>query len=121
LQASRVDPRCSRVLADATQPVALAGHLAGSGLPRADLTLLCTTVRGCEGSAILLTADDGTVLFFSTVTSFAAAGLGADSLSSLAGLSIPNGFTPDRGSYLLELLRRCPPLLEAYVRGGRRP
>jgi L-erythro-3,5-diaminohexanoate dehydrogenase len=115
-RASRVDPGCSRILADATQPVALAGQLARRGLPRADLTLLCTTVRGCEGAAILLTADDGTVLFFSTVTSFAAAGLGADSLSSLAALSIPNGFTPDRGSYLLELLRRCPPLLEAYVR-----
>jgi L-erythro-3,5-diaminohexanoate dehydrogenase len=120
--ASRIDPGCSRILADATQPVALAGHFARLGLPRADLTLLCTTVRGCEGAAILLTADDGTVLFFSTVTSFAAAGLGADSLSSPAALSIPNGFTPDRGSYLLELLRRCPPLLDAYVRradGGR--
>jgi L-erythro-3,5-diaminohexanoate dehydrogenase len=119
--ASRIDPGCSCILADATQPVALAGHFARRGLPRADLTLLCTTVRGCEGAAILLTADDGTVLFFSTVTSFAAAGLGADSLSSLAALSIPNGFTPDRGSYLLELLRRCPPLLEAYVRRGGHP
>jgi L-erythro-3,5-diaminohexanoate dehydrogenase len=119
--ASRIDPGCSRILADATQPVALAGHLARRGLPTADLTLLCTTVRGCEGAAILVTADNGTVLFFSTVTSFAAAGLGADSLSSLAALSIPNGFTPDRGSYLLELLRRCPPLLEAYVRRGGDP
>jgi L-erythro-3,5-diaminohexanoate dehydrogenase len=119
--ASRVDPGCSRILADATQPVALAGQLADRGLPRADLTLLCTTVRGCEGAAILLTADDGTVLFFSTVTSFAAAGLGADSVSSLAALSIPNGLTPDRGSYLIELLRRCPPLLDAYLRRGGRP
>jgi L-erythro-3,5-diaminohexanoate dehydrogenase len=119
--ASRIHPGCSCVLADATDPVALARQLADRGLPPADLTLLCTTVPGCEGAAILLTADDGTVLFFSTVTSFAAAGLGADSVSSLAALAIPNGYTPDRGSYLLELLRRCPPLLDAYLRRGDRP
>jgi L-erythro-3,5-diaminohexanoate dehydrogenase len=116
--ASRINPGCACVLADATDPVALARRVAERGLRRADLTLLCTTVPGCEGAALLLTADQGTVLFFSTVTSFAAAGLGADSISSRTTLSIPNGYTPDRGGYLLGLLRRCPPLLEAYLRRG---
>ncbi|MGA8681648.1 MAG: L-erythro-3,5-diaminohexanoate dehydrogenase [Acidimicrobiales bacterium] len=116
--AAAVDPAATTVVADATDAFGVAGMLGARGLWRGDLTLVCTNVTGCEGTAILLTKDDGTVLFFSTATSFSAAGLGADSLSSLATLSIPNGYTPDRGSYLLDLLRRSPALLSA-LGGGR--
>lgn len=115
-RARRIDPAVTTVLRDATQPVAVAQDAARLGLRPADLTLLCTTVPGCEGTAILLTSDEGTVLFFSTATSFAAAALGADAVSSLASLSIPNGYTPDRGNYLLDLLRRTPPLLDSFTR-----
>ncbi len=118
-RANLVDPRATTVVGDATQPVAVAQSLAALGLPPSDLTLLCTTIQGCEGAAILLTSDEGTILFFSTATSFAAAGLGADSVSSLASLSIPNGYTPDRGRYLLDLLRRTPPLLDSFTRHSR--
>lgn len=117
--ARQVDPAVTTVLGDATQSVAVARSFAELDLPPGDLTLLCTTVQGCEGTAILLTSDEGTVLFFSTATSFAAAGLGADAVSSLATLSIPNGYTPDRGSYLLDLLRRTPPLLDSFTRRSR--
>lgn len=116
--ASEIDPAAATIIADATDPVAVAEQFAALGLPPGDLTLLCTTISGCEGTAILLTAQDGTVLFFSTATSFSAAGLGADSLSCLARLSIPNGFTIDRGSYLLDLLRKTPALLRAFSRRG---
>lgn len=115
-RAAAVDAGAARIVADATDTLGVARSFAARGIPRGDLTLLCTNVGGCEGTAILLTNDDGTVLFFSTATSFAAAGLGADSLSSLAKLSIPNGYAPDRGSYLLELLRRSPALLSAFGR-----
>jgi L-erythro-3,5-diaminohexanoate dehydrogenase len=122
-RAATVDAGAVTIVADATDTLAVARSFAAQGNPRGDLTLLCTNVGGCEGTAILLTNDDGTVLFFSTATSFSAAGLGADSLSSLAKLSIPNGYAPDRGSYLLELLRRSPPLLAAFsppeTGGGR--
>jgi L-erythro-3,5-diaminohexanoate dehydrogenase len=114
-RAAGVAPSARRFIADATDPAACAAALAAAGIGRGDLTLLCTDVPGGEGTAILLTRDDGTVLFFSTATSFAAAALGADSLSSQARLSIPNGYVPDRGSYLLDLLRRTPSLLNAFV------
>lgn len=117
--ARSVDPGVVTIVADATDPAAVAAEFVSRQLPKADLTLLCATVPGCEGTGILLTKDDGTVLFFSTATSFAAAALGADSLSSLARLSIPNGFTPDRGGYLLDLLRRTPALLATFTRGER--
>ncbi len=114
--ARSVDPAVATIAGDATEPVAVAARFEELGLPRADLTLLCATVAGCEGTAILLTSNQGTVLFFSTATSFSAAALGADSLSSLAGLVIPNGYTPDGGSYLLDLLRRTPTLLASFSR-----
>jgi L-erythro-3,5-diaminohexanoate dehydrogenase len=101
------------VLADATDPVGALAALGAQGLPRADLTLVCTSVRGCEGTAILATDETGAVLFFSTATSFPAAALGADSVSSTTRLVIPNGYTEDRGSYALDLLRRDPALRAA--------
>jgi len=81
---------------------------------RADLTLVCTSAPGCEGTAILATQDSGAVLFFSTATSFPAAALGADSISSRVQLVIPNGFTDARGEYALELLRRRPGLRAGF-------
>jgi L-erythro-3,5-diaminohexanoate dehydrogenase len=114
-RAVAVDAGAATLAADATDTLSVARGFAARGIGRGDLTLLCTPVTGCEGTAILLTSDDGAVLFFSTATSFSAAGLGADSLSSLATLSIPNGYTPDRGSYLLDLLRRSPALLGAFA------
>ncbi|HXY43791.1 MAG TPA: hypothetical protein VEH29_06365, partial [Acidimicrobiales bacterium] len=118
-RAAAVDRAAVTVAADATDPLGVAGALADRGIGRGDLTFLCTNVSGCEGTAIVLTKDDGSVLFFSTATSFSAAALGADSLSSPARLAIPNGYTPDRGSYLLDLLRRAPVLLSA-LGGGRK-
>jgi len=106
-------PATATVLADATDPVGTLAALGAQGLPRADLTLVCTSVRGCEGTAILATDEAGAVLFFSTATSFPAAALGADSVSSTTRLVIPNGYTEDRGSYALDLLRRDPALRAA--------
>jgi L-erythro-3,5-diaminohexanoate dehydrogenase len=99
-----------RVHADATDSVAVLSALDR----RADLTLVCTSVPGCEATAILATEDTGAVLFFSTATSFPAAALGADGISSHARLLIPNGYTEDRGAYALDLLRRLPSLRAAF-------
>jgi L-erythro-3,5-diaminohexanoate dehydrogenase len=113
-RAGAVDPEAIRIEADVTDTVAVATALGERELPPVDLTLLCTTVRGSEGTAILATADHGTVLFFSTATSFAAAALGADAIGSHARLVIPNGLTEDRGEYTFELLRRSPALRELF-------
>jgi L-erythro-3,5-diaminohexanoate dehydrogenase len=99
-------PATTAIRADATDTVAALAALRAHDLPRADLTLVCTSAPGCEGTAILATDEAGAVLFFSTATSFPGAALGADSVSSRTRLLIPNGYTEDRGSYALDLLRR---------------
>jgi L-erythro-3,5-diaminohexanoate dehydrogenase len=113
-RALAVDSSASVIEADVTDPVALSAALSERGLPPSDLTLLCTTVPGAEGAALVATADTGTILFFSTATTFAAAGLGADALGSRARLVIPNGLTRDQGEYAFELLRRVPELRRAF-------
>ena len=75
-------------------------------MPRADLTVVVVNAPDCEAAAILLTADHGTVLFFSMATSFTKAALGSDGLSSPARMLIGSGYQPDRGAYALELIAR---------------
>lgn len=99
---------------DARDAVATATILRDRGLEPADLTLACTSARGCEGTALLVTAGTGTVLFFSTATSFAAAALGSDPLGTPARLELSNGVTPDHGAWTLDLLRRHPVLRAAF-------
>jgi L-erythro-3,5-diaminohexanoate dehydrogenase len=70
---------------------------------------------GCEPTAALLTADRGTVLFFSMATNFQTAALSADGMSSGARLLIGNGYAPDVGSYALDLARRSAPLRAALA------
>jgi L-erythro-3,5-diaminohexanoate dehydrogenase len=98
-----------------TDPLAVASGLAERGAARADLTLLCTSVAGAEGAALLATAPRGTIVFFSTATRFAAAALGADAIGSQPRLLIPQGLTDDRGDYTFELLRSIAPLREAFA------
>lgn len=107
------------IFGDAADTVSALQALHAHGLPRADLTLVCTSAPGCEGTAILATHERGTVLFFSTATSFPAAALGADAVASMAGLVIPNGYTDDRGDYTLDLLRRSAALRDAFAGGIR--
>ena len=109
-RARAVDPDALTVQADVTDPLAVAGQMTGA----ADLTLVCTSVPGAEGAALIATGTDGTIVFFSTATRFAAAALGADAVGSQAQLLIPNGLTEDRGQFALELLRQSPPLRAAF-------
>ena len=96
------------VVADARDPIALrdAVHATGGGLGHgADVTVVCVDVPGCEGGAILATADRGTVIFFSMATSFSAAALGAEGLAADVTMLVGNGYTPGHAAYALELLR----------------
>jgi L-erythro-3,5-diaminohexanoate dehydrogenase len=110
-------PGALTVVGDAREAVAVATALREAGVPPADLTLACTTVPGCEGTAVLVTADTGTVLFFSTATSFAGASLGSDPLGSGARLELSNGVTADHGRHTLDLLRRHDVLRVAFSGG----
>jgi L-erythro-3,5-diaminohexanoate dehydrogenase len=92
------------VLADARDPVALSQAISGAGGP-ADVTVVCVDVPGCEGGAILATADRGTVVFFSMATSFSAAALGAEGLAADVTMLVGNGYVPGHAEHALALIR----------------
>jgi L-erythro-3,5-diaminohexanoate dehydrogenase len=91
-------------VADARDPVALSEAVRRAGGP-ADVTIVCVDVPGCEGGAILCTADGGTVVFFSMATSFSAAALGAEGLAADVTMLVGNGYVPGHADYALSLLR----------------
>jgi L-erythro-3,5-diaminohexanoate dehydrogenase len=91
-------------VADARDPVALSEAVRRAGGP-ADVTIVCVDVPGCEGGAILCTADGGTVVFFSMATSFSAAALGAEGLAADVTMLVGNGYVPGHADQALALLR----------------
>ncbi len=99
------------VVCDARDPVALRDAVAAAGGP-ADLTIVCVDVPGCEGGAILATADGGTVIFFSMATSFSAAALGAEGLAADVTMIVGNGYVPGHADLALDIIRT-----DAGVRG----
>ncbi len=94
-------------IADARDPVALSKAVIEAGGP-ADVTVVCVDVPGCEGGAILATADRGTVIFFSMATSFSAAALGAEGLAADVTMLVGNGYVPGHADYAMSLLREHP-------------
>ena len=92
------------VVADARDPLALRAAVESAGGP-ADVTVVCVDVPGCEGGAVLATADRGTVIFFSMATSFSSAALGAEGLAADVTMLVGNGYLPGHAAYALDLLR----------------
>src|SRR6478736_3520475 len=92
------------VVADARNPIALRDAVTAAGGP-ADVTVVCVDVPGCEGGAILATAERGTVVFFSMATSFSAAALGAEGLAADVRMLVGNGYVPGHADLALSLLR----------------
>jgi L-erythro-3,5-diaminohexanoate dehydrogenase len=103
------------VVCDARDPVALRDAVAAAGGP-ADLTVVCVDVPGCEGGAILATADGGTVIFFSMATSFSAAALGAEGLAADVTMVVGNGYTPGHADLALDLVRTTPAVRALFER-----
>jgi L-erythro-3,5-diaminohexanoate dehydrogenase len=101
------------VTADLRDPLAALEAVRAAGAPPADLTVVVVNAGGCEPTAILLTAEEGTVLFFSMATSFSAAALAADGIGTGARMLVGSGYAPDGGTYALDLLRRTPALRAA--------
>ena len=101
------------VTADLRDPLAALDAVRAAGAPPADLTFVVVNATGCEPAAILLTDDAGTVLFFSMATSFSSAALAADGIGSRARMFVGSGYSPDRGAYALDLVRRSQPLRRA--------
>lgn len=91
-------------VADARDPVGLAAAVTDAGGP-AGVTVVCVDVPGCEGGAVLATAQGGTVIFFSMATSFSAAALGAEGVAADVTMLIGNGYVPGHAELALGLLR----------------
>jgi L-erythro-3,5-diaminohexanoate dehydrogenase len=103
----RADGLCDiAVAADLRDPLAAVRAVREAGGDPADLTVVVVNATGCEPAAILLTADTGTVLFFSMATSFTTAALTADGLATNVRMLVGSGYTPDVGAYALDLVRR---------------
>ena len=103
------------LVCDARDPVALRDAVAAAGGP-AELTIVCVDVPGCEGGAILSTADGGTVIFFSMATSFSAAALGAEGLAADITMVVGNGYVPGHADLALEIVRSTPPVRALFER-----
>jgi L-erythro-3,5-diaminohexanoate dehydrogenase len=95
------------VIADARDPAAVAATVRAAGGP-AQVTVVCVDVPGCEGGAVLATADGGTVIFFSMATSFSAAALGAEGVAADITMLIGNGYVPGHAALALDLVRAEP-------------
>jgi len=102
-------------IADARDPVALSRAVGEAGGP-AEVTVVCVDVPGCEGGAILSTADRGTVVFFSMATSFSAAALGAEGLAADVTMLVGNGYVPGHADYAMSLLRESPGVRRLFER-----
>ena len=92
------------VIADARNPVGVSGAIERAGGP-ADVTVVCVDVPGCEGGAILSTAQGGTVIFFSMATSFTAAALGAEGVAADVTMLVGNGYVPGHAQLAIDLIR----------------
>ena len=103
------------VIADARDPVALSAAVRAAGGP-ADVTVVCVDVPGCEGGAILATADGGTIIFFSMATSFTAAALGAEGAAADVTMLVGNGFVPGHAALALDLIRAEPGVRAIFSR-----
>ena len=107
------------MIADARDPVAVSEAVRQAGGP-ADVTVVCVDVPGCEGGAILATAQGGTVIFFSMATSFTAAALGAEGAAADVTMLVGNGYVPGHAQLALDLIRAEPgvrALFDARVGG----
>ncbi len=103
------------VIADARNPVGLSAKVDAAGGP-ADVTVVCVDVAGCEGGAILSTAQGGTVIFFSMATSFSSAALSAEGLAADVTMLVGNGYVPGHAELALDLIRRTPGLRVLFER-----
>ncbi len=103
------------VVADARDPLAVSAAIAAAGGP-ADVTVVCVDVPGCEGGAILGTAQGGTVVFFSMATSFTAAALGAEGVAADVTMLVGNGYVPGHAQLALDLVRTQPAVRGIFQR-----
>ncbi len=78
------------------------------------MTVVCVDVPGCEGGAILATAQRGTVIFFSMATSFTAAALGAEGVAADITMLVGNGYSAGHAELAIDLVRSVPGVRQIF-------
>jgi L-erythro-3,5-diaminohexanoate dehydrogenase len=104
------------VIADARDPVGVSRAIQQAAGGLADVTVVCVDVPGCEGGAILATAQGGTVIFFSMATSFTAAALGAEGVAADVTMLVGNGYVPGHAELAIDLIRTEPGVRALFQR-----
>jgi L-erythro-3,5-diaminohexanoate dehydrogenase len=104
------------VTADARDPVGVASAIQRAAGGPVDVTVVCVDVPGCEGGAILATAQGGTVIFFSMATSFTAAALGAEGMAADVTMLVGNGYVPGHAELAIDLIRTEPDVRAMFQR-----
>ncbi len=110
------------VCGNATQAIELVKKVQDACAGReylADLAINVVNVPNTEFATILLTKPSGCILFFSMVTSFNTAALGAEGIASQVEMQIGNGYMSDSGAISLQLLRDYPVLRAIFTRRFR--
>jgi L-erythro-3,5-diaminohexanoate dehydrogenase len=110
------------VLGDATKALELVKKVQDACIGReylADLAINVVNIANTEFATILLTKPSGRILFFSMVTSFTVAALGAEGIASQVEMQIGNGYMSDNGAVSLQLLRDYPLLKAIFNRRFR--
>ena len=108
------DAGAEAIAVDCTDAMAVHGAVSHALGSLADLVFVCTNVPGCEGGAIMASADEGTVVFFSMATSFTGAALTAEGLGKSCTMIIGNGYVPGHARLALDLVRSDQRLLDRF-------
>jgi len=103
------------IIADVQNPVSILEEtLKVNSGKEVDLSINCLSIPNVEMSCILPVKDGGTVYFFSMVTSFTKAALGAEGVGKDVTMIIGNGYTKNHAQITLDLLRESKKLREIF-------
>jgi len=103
------------IIADVQNPVSILEEtLKVNSGKEVDLSINCLSIPNVEMSCILPVKDGGTVYFFSMVTSFTKAALGAEGVGKDVTMIIGNGYTKNHAQITLDLLRESRKLREIF-------
>jgi L-erythro-3,5-diaminohexanoate dehydrogenase len=102
-------------VADTRSPVELSAAVAEVLGGPADVVVCCVDAPGCEDGAVLATAQGGTVIFCSAMTSAPGATLGAAALAADVTMLLAGKYVAGHADFALHLLRTEPAVRELFA------
>ncbi len=103
------------IIADVQKPVnVLEETLKANNDLEVDISINCLSIPNTEMASILPVREGGVVYFFSMVTSFTKAALGAEGVGKDVTMIIGNGYTKNHAQIALDLLRESKELRKIF-------